>query len=136
MRVVAAALCDARRPGPDRAAAAAASTWPGAGSFPAARSARARPKQQALNRELAEELGVEHASAQFCSCGSTHDYRDRRVELSFWIVRGVQRRAARPRWPGAASGCLRRSLPRQDMLEADGPFIEALQRLYNESLIP
>jgi len=64
---------------------------------------------------------------QFC-LRLTHAYPDRTVELSFWIVR---RFAGEPqgldgqqlRWVPAAD------LERQDLLEADRPFIEALQRL-------
>jgi 8-oxo-dGTP diphosphatase len=82
---------------------------------------------EALIRELREELGVEARGPQFC-LRLTHAYPDRTVELSFWIVRDF---AGAPhgldgqqlQWVPAAD------LGRQDILEADRPFIEALQRL-------
>ena len=124
--VVAAALCDrqgriliAQRPGTKHMA--------GRWEFPGGKVGPGEPEAQALIRELHEELGVQVHEPQFC-LRLTHAYPDRTVELSFWIVRefaGEPRplEGQQLRWVRAAD------LGRQDILEADGPFIEALQRL-------
>ncbi len=126
LRVVAAALCDARgrvliaqRP--------ADKHMGGHWEFPGGKVGVLETEQQALIRELREELGVAARGPQFC-LRLTHAYPDRTVELSFWIVRDF---AGAPRgldgqqlqWVAAAD------LGQQDILEADRPFIEALQRL-------
>jgi 8-oxo-dGTP diphosphatase len=124
--VVAGALCDARgrvliaqRPSPKHMA--------GRWEFPGGKVDAAEAEAPALIRELREELGVEARDPQFC-LRLTHAYPDRTVELSFWIVRdfsgeprGLDGQALK--WVPAAD------LAREDILEADGPFIEALQRL-------
>jgi 8-oxo-dGTP diphosphatase len=124
--VVAAALCDAQgqiliaqRPHTKHMA--------GRWEFPGGKVGAAESEPEALCRELYEELGVRIREPQFC-LRLMHAYPDRTVELSFWIVRQF---AGEPRgldgqqlrWVAAAD------LPRQDLLEADRPFIEALQRL-------
>jgi len=126
LRVVAGALCDgrgqvliARRPA-DRHMA-------GRWEFPGGKVGDGENERQALVRELREELGVQVHEAQFC-LRLSHAYPDRTVELSCWLVR---RFTGEPRgldgqelrWVQAAD------LSRQDILEADLPFIEALQRL-------
>jgi 8-oxo-dGTP diphosphatase len=124
--VVAAALCDpqgriliAQRP----AAKHMAGRW----EFPGGKVGQAESEPQALCRELHEELGIEARAPQFC-LRLTHAYPDRTVELSFWIVRDY---AGEPR--GLDGQQLRwvpvGELGSQDLLEADRPFIEALQRL-------
>jgi 8-oxo-dGTP diphosphatase len=125
--VVAAALCDrqgriliAQRP-------ADSSHMAGRWEFPGGKVDAAETEPEALSRELCEELGVRIREPQFC-LRLTHAYPDRTVELSFWIVRHF---AGEPqgldgqqlRWVPAAD------LDQQDLLEADRPFIEALQRL-------
>ena len=124
--VVAAALCDTRgriliaqRP----ATKHMAGRW----EFPGGKVAAAETEPQALVRELYEELGVQVREPQFC-LRLTHAYPDRSVELSFWIVRDYSgeprgRDGQQLRWVPAAD------LEHQDILEADRPFIEALQRL-------
>ena len=95
--------------------------------FPGGKVGVLESERDALVRELREELGVEVHGPQFC-LRLTHAYPDRTVELSFWIVRDF---AGAPhgldgqqlQWVPAAD------LGRQDILEADRPFIEALQRL-------
>jgi len=126
MLVVAAALCDrqgrilvAQRPEPKHLA--------GRWEFPGGKVGADESERDALLRELSEELGVQAHEPQFC-LRLTHEYPDRTVELSFWIVRDF---AGEPRgldgqqlrWVPAAD------LDRIDILEADRPFIEALQRL-------
>ncbi|MGH8258994.1 MAG: Nudix family hydrolase, partial [Steroidobacteraceae bacterium] len=74
---------------------------------------------------LREELGIAMEAARYCLT-LTHAYEDRMVELSMWIV---ERYAGEPRgldgqslkWVAVAQ------LPAEDILEADRPFIEALQ---------
>jgi 8-oxo-dGTP diphosphatase len=126
LRVVAGALCDARgrvliaRRPPDRHMA-------GRWEFPGGKVGLDETERQALIRELREELGVEIDEPQFC-LRLSHAYPDRTVALSCWIVRKF---AGEPRsldgqqlkWVSAAD------LAQQDILEADLPFIEALQRL-------
>ena len=95
--------------------------------FPGGKVAPGESEAQALARELREELGIEvRASRPFMRL--THDYTDRSVELSMWIVErfsGVPRPldAQLLRWvPPALLGG-------EDLLEADRPFIEALGHL-------
>ncbi|HEY6455332.1 MAG TPA: (deoxy)nucleoside triphosphate pyrophosphohydrolase [Steroidobacteraceae bacterium] len=126
LRVVAAALCDARgrvliaqRP--------AHKHMGGHWEFPGGKVGVLESEPEALIRELREELGVEVRMPQFC-LRLTHAYPDRTVELSFWIVRdfvGAPRglEDQQLQWVSAAD------LGHQDILEADRPFIEALQRL-------
>ncbi len=124
--VVAGALCDAQgriliaqRP----ATKHMAGRW----EFPGGKVGQAETEPQALGRELHEELGVQIRAPQFC-LRLTHAYPDRTVELSFWIVRDYSGEpqgldGQRLRWVPVAA------LSDQDLLEADLPFIEALQRL-------
>jgi 8-oxo-dGTP diphosphatase len=81
----------------------------------------------ALRRELHEELGVEVLEAEHVLTLS-HDYPDKRVELSVWHVRRYRGQAAaregQPlRWV-TADEC--RQLR---MLEADWPIVERLAAL-------
>ena len=95
--------------------------------FPGGKVGPRESEPAALARELREELGVEVQDPQFC-LRLTHAYPDRTVELSCWIVRDF---SGEPRgldgqqlkWVPAAD------LGLEDILEADGPFIAALQRL-------
>ncbi len=125
IRVVAAALYDShgrvliaqRPPGKHMA---------GRWEFPGGKVAAGETDAQALSRELDEELGITVASAHPLLT-LKHDYPDRSVELSMWIV---ERYAGEPRsldgqqlkWVPPAG------LLEEDVLEADRPFIEALQR--------
>ena len=95
--------------------------------FPGGKVAAGESEAQALVRELREELGVEvTASRPFMRL--SHSYGEHDVELSMWIVesfdgepRGLD--GQRLKWVEPAR------LPEEDILEADTPFIEALQRL-------
>jgi 8-oxo-dGTP diphosphatase len=95
--------------------------------FPGGKVAAGESEAQALARELREELGVEvDSSRPFMRL--THSYDDRQVELSMWLVerfRGEPRGldSQRLKWVDPAR------LLEEDLLEADRPFIEALQGL-------
>lgn len=125
LRVVAAALFDergrvliAQRP----AGKHLAGRW----EFPGGKIAYGETEQAALARELGEELGVVPLQSEPL-LSLVHDYPDRRVDLRLHVVsrfdgeaRGLDGQAIR--WVPLAA------LPQQDLLEADAPFVEALQR--------
>ena len=126
IRVVAAALYDsqgriliAERP----AGKHMAGRW----EFPGGKVASGESDAVALARELEEELGVTVTeSRQLMTLH--HNYPDRSVELSLWIVErytGVPQSLDQQRlkWVEPAR------LTDEDILEADQPFIEALQGL-------
>jgi 8-oxo-dGTP diphosphatase len=126
VRVVAAALYDAggrvliaeRPPGKHMA---------GRWEFPGGKIGDGESERAALDRELAEELGVRILAARpFMRLA--HAYDDRHVELAMWIVEryeGAVRSldGQRLRWVPPAT------LASEDILEADRPFIAALQEL-------
>jgi 8-oxo-dGTP diphosphatase len=95
--------------------------------FPGGKVAPGEPEAAALARELREELGIlVTASRPFMRL--RHTYPDRSVELSMWIIerfsgapRGLDGQELRWVAPGR--------LGDQDLLEADRPFVEALQNL-------
>lgn len=93
--------------------------------FPGGKVASGESEQDALTRELEEELGVEvTASRPFMRL--KHSYDDRDVELSMWIVesfRGEPRclDGQRLKWVRPER------LVEEDILEADRPFVEALR---------
>jgi 8-oxo-dGTP diphosphatase len=95
--------------------------------FPGGKVSPGESEGAALVRELREELGIEvRASRPFMRL--THAYPDRSVELSMWIV---ERFAGIPR--GLDGQELRWVVPadlgREELLEADRPFVEALRDL-------
>lgn len=94
--------------------------------FPGGKVAAGEPESRALARELREELGVQVvASRPFMRLA--HEYADRNVELSMWLVdcfagdpRGLD--GQQLKWVPPER------LTEEDILEADRPFILALQR--------
>ena len=126
IRVVAAALFDAEhrvliaeRP----AGRHMAGRW----EFPGGKVSAGESDAAALARELKEELGIEMLAGRPL-LESSHRYEDRHVDLSMWVVerfsgapRGLD--GQRLKWVSPAQ------LDAEDILEADRPFIEALQRL-------
>ena len=93
--------------------------------FPGGKVAGAETEPQALVRELREELGIAVITCQpFMRL--SHEYDDRIVELSMWLVdifsgEPVGLDGQEIRW--VAVECL----GEEDILEADAPFVLALQ---------
>jgi len=123
IRVVAAALFDRdgrvliteRPPGKHMA---------GRWEFPGGKVAPGESDEQALKRELEEELGIEMLSGSPL-LELAHEYPDRSVELAMWAVARYEGQprsldGQRLKWVALEH------LPREDILEADRPFIQAL----------
>jgi 8-oxo-dGTP diphosphatase len=93
--------------------------------FPGGKVDRDESERAALERELREELGVEVESA-LPLMRLTHTYDDRDVELSLWVIGGY-RGTPRPRERQRLKWVAPARLADEDILEADQPFIAALQ---------
>jgi 8-oxo-dGTP diphosphatase len=95
--------------------------------FPGGKVGHGEGELEALGRELREELGVEvTAAAPFMRL--THAYEDREVELSLWLIEryhGVPRALDGQQLKWVAP----QRLAREDLLEADRPFVAALGEL-------
>jgi 8-oxo-dGTP diphosphatase len=123
LRVVAAALFDAERRVliAERPAGKHMAGW---WEFPGGKVAAHESDAQALVRELREELGVDaRPDAEIMTL--THEYPDRVVDLVLWRVSAVGEPRGldgqRLKWVDC------HSLGTERLLEADRPFIAALQ---------
>ena len=99
----------------------------GAWEFPGGKRALGEERAAALQRELAEELGIEVLEAEPL-LELVHDYPEKRVLLDVWRVlryRGEAegREGQLLRWVAVDE------LAGLPLLEADGPIVEALRAL-------
>ena len=124
MRVVAAALVS--RTGQVLIAQRPPGKWQaGRWEFPGGKLEAGESEEDAVRRELAEELGVRVDVAERLT-GCRHDYGDRCVEMGLWLV---LRHQGEPR--GLDGQALRWVTPAQlrevDLLEADLPLLGVLE---------
>ena len=94
--------------------------------FPGGKIDAGEAPHAALVRELREELGVKVQAAQPL-VALEHDYPTRRVQLSLYVVERLRHAVIALdgqtlKWVAVAD------LDLEDILEADRPFIEALQQ--------
>lgn len=93
--------------------------------FPGGKVIEGESDAGALRRELAEELGVEYETGHHLM-DLEHDYPDRSVTLSTWIVERYHGEP-RPLEGQRLKWVARAALSAEDLLEADRPIVEALQ---------
>ncbi|NCF25170.1 MAG: 8-oxo-dGTP diphosphatase MutT [Gammaproteobacteria bacterium] len=95
--------------------------------FPGGKIGDGESPEQALERELLEELGIELGAVE-CFMHLEHDYPDRSVSIDFFLVRAWSNEPA-----GLEGQALRwvspEQLGEQNILPADVPVIEALQQM-------
>jgi 8-oxo-dGTP diphosphatase len=95
--------------------------------FPGGKIDNGESELQALRRELTEELGIKLIAAELM-LQLTHEYPERRVELSMWLVTAYEGEplsldGQALKWVKPAH------LPHEDLLEADRPIVAALVEL-------
>jgi 8-oxo-dGTP diphosphatase len=93
--------------------------------FPGGKVATGESEASALARELHEELGI-RIQAAYAFMRVCHDYPDVSVEVSLWVIEhytGTPQGLEGQRVAWRAPGELRQA----GILEADRPFIEALE---------
>jgi 8-oxo-dGTP diphosphatase len=99
--------------------------------FPGGKVASGESEGDALVRELREELGVT-VTACHPFMRLSHEYEDRVVELSMWVVESftgepVGLESQSLKWVEPAA------LGAEDILEADAPFVVALQERWGRA---
>ena len=99
----------------------------GCWEFPGGKRAPGEGARTALDRELAEELGIEVLSARPWASVS-HDYPDRGIDLTLWLVE-AWRGEPRPLDGQRLAWVSPRDLGGWAILEADQPFVRALGAL-------
>jgi 8-oxo-dGTP diphosphatase len=95
--------------------------------FPGGKIGDGESPEQALARELSEELGIEPGAVEHFM-HLDHDYPDRSVSIDFFLVNGWKNE------PAGLEGQALRWVPpallgEHDILPADVPVIEALQQI-------
>jgi 8-oxo-dGTP diphosphatase len=99
---------------------------PGKWEFPGGKIEPGESELQALQRELAEELGLQVTAARKLFFFE-HQYTDRRVKIALWLVTDY---AGEPR--GLEGQALRWVMPSEldsvDLLDADKPVVPRLLR--------
>lgn len=94
--------------------------------FPGGKIAVGETQTAALQRELREELGIEMGTAQFAMT-LDHDYTDRRVRLHFYLVDSFSG-IPQPLDGQTLQWVPIQDLHRQNILEADAPFVALIQQ--------
>jgi 8-oxo-dGTP diphosphatase len=103
----------------------------GAWEFPGGKKGPNETRRAALERELAEELGIAVVAAEpFLEI--SHAYPDRRVRLDVWVV-GDYRGEPAPREGQGLRWATVEELASTGLLPADRPIVEALQALAQPS---
>jgi 8-oxo-dGTP diphosphatase len=103
----------------------------GAWEFPGGKKTPAETRLAALERELAEELGIAVVSAQpFIEV--SHAYPDRSVRLDVWVV-GDYRGEPTPREGQGLRWATVEELADTGLLPADRPIVAALRALAAQS---
>jgi 8-oxo-dGTP diphosphatase len=103
----------------------------GAWEFPGGKKGPNETRRAALERELAEELGIAVVAAEpFLEI--SHAYPDRRVRLDVWVV-GDYRGEPAPREGQGLRWATVAELASTGLLPADRPIVEALQALAQPS---